>query len=209
MYVREVVTKSLECCGSGANLAAAAERRPKALLIGESPQGSSNLAKRLQARGCECDFAVSSQEASSMLRAERFDLVLSPMRLRDGSLFSLISLLDGSGITLFFSYIVEDSCWWLPALRHGENCFGSSALRPSQFIAALDEAIEEICFLAVMERNSLQSVAPRLRGSLTTLPSSWRESPPDGPGYIKGAGAVATKGGGTEGRVMTVQTGER
>jgi hypothetical protein len=185
MYVREVVTKSLESCGSDANLAASAEIRPTALLIGESPQGSSNLAKRLQARGCECDFAVSSQEASSMLRAERFDLVLSPMRLRDGSLFSLINLLNGSGITLFFSYVVEDGCWWLPALRHGQNCFGSSALRPSQFIAALDEAIEEICFRPVMERNILQSVAVRLPGSLTTLPSPWRESPSDGPGYLK------------------------
>ena len=191
MYVREVVTKPPECCGSDANLAAAAERRPKALLIGESPQGSSNLAKRLQARGCACDFAVSSQEARSMLRAERFDLVLSSMRLRDDRLFSLISLLDGSSITLFFSHIVEDGCWWLPALRHGHNCFGSSALRPSEFVVALDEAIEEICFRTSVERKSLQSVALQLARSLTTLPSSLRESPPDGPGHVKESGAVA------------------
>jgi hypothetical protein len=92
---------------------------------------------------------------------------------------------------LFYSQPVEDGCWWLPALRHGQNCFGSSALRPSQFIAALDEAIEEICFRAVMERNILQSVAPRLPASLTTLPSSWRESPLDGPGEKKEFGAVA------------------
>jgi hypothetical protein len=34
-------------------------RRPKALLIGENPQGSSYLAKRLQERGCECEFVGS------------------------------------------------------------------------------------------------------------------------------------------------------
>ena len=135
-------------------------KRPKALLIGETPQGSSYLAKRLQERGCECEFAVTYQEACSLLKAQDFDLVLSPMRLRDGSLFSLIALLDGSGITLFYSHAVEDGCWWLPALRQGQNCFGSSALRPSEFVAALDEAIEEICFRAAMERQSPQSVAP-------------------------------------------------
>ena len=184
-------------------------RSPKALLIGENHQGSSCLAKRLQRHGCESEFAASYQEACSLLGAQGFDLVLSPIRLRGHSAFPLVGLLDGSTTTLFYSQPVEDGCWWLPALRHGENCFGSSALRPSQFIAALDEAIEEICFLAVMERNSLQSVAPRLRGSLATLSSPWRESPSDGPEYVKGSGAVATKGGGTEGWVMTFQTGER
>src|ERR1019366_8592370 len=102
-------------------------RRPKALLIGENPQGSSYLAKRLQERGCECEFAGSYQEACWLLRAQDFDLVLSPMRLRGGSLFPLIDLLDGSGITLFYSHAVEDGWWWLPALRHGQKCFGSSA----------------------------------------------------------------------------------
>ena len=61
--------------------------RPKALLIGENPQGSSYLAKRLQERGCECEFAFSYQEACWLFRTQDFDLVLSPMRLRGGSLF--------------------------------------------------------------------------------------------------------------------------
>ena len=62
-------------------------RRPKAMLIGETPQGSSYLAKPLQERGCVCEFAVSFQEACSLLSAQGFDLVLSPTRLRNGSLF--------------------------------------------------------------------------------------------------------------------------
>ena len=139
-------------------------RRPKALLIGEKPQGSSYLAKRLQRRGCECEIAVSYQEACLLLGAQSFDLVLSPFRLRDDSAFPLVGLLDGSTTTLFYSQPVEDGCWWLPALRHGQNCFGSSALRPSEFVAALDEAIEGICFRAAMERKSERSVCPRLRG---------------------------------------------
>ena len=111
--------------------------RTRALLIGESPQGSSHLAKRLQERGCECEFAVSCEEARSSLGTKRFDLALSPMRLRGVSLFPLICSLDESNITLFYFHAVEDGCWWLPALRHGQHCFGSSALRPSEFVAVL------------------------------------------------------------------------
>ena len=171
-------------------------RRPNVLLIGESPQGSWYLAKRLQGRGCECEFAVSYQEACSALMARGFDLVLSPMRLRDGSLFPLIGLLDGSGITLFYSHPVEDGCWWLPALRHGHNCFGSSALRPREFVATLDEAIEEICFRAPVERKSRRSVAPRLPGSLATLPSPREESPPAEPKRAKGLEVLRRKAAG-------------
>jgi CheY-like chemotaxis protein len=151
-------------------------RRPKALLIGENPQGSSFLPKRLERRGCECEFAVSYQEACSLLGAQGFDLVLSPFKLRGHSAFPLVGLLDGSTTTLFYSQPVEDGCWWLPALRHGQGCFGSPALRPSEFVAALDEAIEEICLRAAMERNSQQSVVPRLPVSLATLPSPWGKS---------------------------------
>jgi len=132
----------------------------KVLLIGENPQGSSYLAKRLRKRGCDCEFAVTYQDACSLVKAQAFNLVLSPMKLHNDTLFPLIALLEGSRITLFYSHAVEDGCWWLPALRHGQHCFGSSALRPSEFVVALDEAIEEIYFRAALERQSPQSVAP-------------------------------------------------
>ena len=170
--------------------------RPKAMLIGGDPQGSSYLAKRLQERGCECEFAVSFEEACSLLSAQGFDLVLSPTRLGDGSLFPLISLLDGSGITLFYFHTVENGCWWLPALRHGHNCFGSSGLRPREFVTALDEAIEEICFRAAMERRSQQCVAPRLTGLLATMRSSRGELPPAEPMCAKGLELLQRKAAG-------------
>jgi CheY-like chemotaxis protein len=147
-------------------------RWAKVLLVGETPQGSLYLAKLLQERGCECEFAGSYQEACSLLRAQDFDLVLSPMRLRDGSLFPLLGLLDGSGITLFYSHAVEEGCWWLPALRQGQKCFGSSALRPSKFVAALDDAIEEICFRVAKKKQIRRSVTPPLSCSHATPPSS-------------------------------------
>ncbi len=140
-------------------------RRPKALLIGENPQGSSYLTKYLQERGCECEFALSYQEASWLLRPQVFDLVLSPMRLRGCSLFPLIELLDGSGITLFYSPVVENGCWWLPALRRGQHCFGSSALRPNEFVALLEETIKEIQRLAPAAQGNKSLLVFRADGS--------------------------------------------
>jgi hypothetical protein len=119
-------------------------RKLNVLLTGESRQGSSHLAARLRERGCECQFAGSFEEASSLLQSGGFHLVLSATRVRDSSLLPLIGLLENSGVTLFYFQAVEDNCWWFPALRRGQRCFGSCALRPSEFVSALDEAIEQI-----------------------------------------------------------------
>jgi CheY-like chemotaxis protein len=116
--------------------------RPRVLLIGEIPHGHSLLEKRLRERGCECEFATTSEEAEAALAAREFDVVLSPMKLRGRSLFSLAAELEDSRTTLFYSCAVEDGCWWLPAVRAGRRCFGTSALRPSEFVSALYQTIE-------------------------------------------------------------------
>ena len=152
-------------------------RIPEALLIGENPQGSSYFVTRLQGHGCECSFATSYQEACSSLQSHGFGLVLSPTKLRGITVFPLIELLEGSTVTLFYSHAVEQSCWWLPALRHGEKCFGSSALRPSEFVSVLDEVIAEI---RTDWRVSDDVQKPAKQSTLTVLvaPPSRRESAP-------------------------------
>lgn len=118
----------------------------RALLIQERPHASGHLEKYLRERDCECSCAVSYKEACSRLGTGEFDLVLSPMRLHNDSLFPLIDLLHGSHITLFFWHAMEGGCFWLPALRQGRNCFGKSSplMGTSEFIGALDQAIQEI-----------------------------------------------------------------
>ena len=34
--------------------------------------------------------------------------------------------------------IIERGCWWLPALRLGQMCFGSAAYRGKDFVILLD-----------------------------------------------------------------------
>ena len=120
------------------------DKRPSVLLIAEGAQGSSYLASRLDKRGCECSFALSCQEAFLIRRDRKVDLVLSPTSLREGALHSVINLLEESDTTVFYSHVVERGCWWLPALWRGEKCFGSSALRPSEFVPLLDQTIKDI-----------------------------------------------------------------
>jgi len=119
--------------------------------------------------------------------ATRGDLALSPMRLRGATLFPLIDLLEGSRVTLFYSHVVEQGCWWLPALRHGERCFGSCALRPSEFVSVLDEAIAEIQFDWRVARNVQQSPVDQTAPSVSVIPSSPRESLPAGPSRANAA----------------------
>ena len=138
----------------GAAKEGAMERgRPNILLVGETVQGSSFLAS-LHRRGCECSSAASCREAFLILRKREFDLVLCPMRLRDGSLYPVMRLLEGSSTTMFYFHPVERGCWWLPALRRGQMCLGSAACRGKDFVILLDETIKQIQrdALAAVER---------------------------------------------------------
>ncbi len=127
-----------------------------ALLIGESSQGCSHLAGRLEKSGYKCSFVASQEEARTLLSIQPFDLVLSPLRVRGESFSPLIDLLDGSHTTLYFFQAVEEGCWWLPALQYGQRCFGTNALRPSEFIAVLDKVRDgaPACVPALSEETS-------------------------------------------------------
>jgi hypothetical protein len=135
--------------------------RPKALLIQEKSQGSWNLERYVQECGCDCSSAASYREACSLLDAEKFDLVLSPMRLPDSSLFPLLSSLSGSRTTLFYWFAVDGGCFWLPALRNGLNCVGSATLNTRQFVIALDEIIKEVRLRQSPISHTQETAAPQ------------------------------------------------
>lgn len=102
----------------------------------------------LEKRGCECHVATSYREAHGFLNTEAFDLVLSESSLPDGIAFRLLPWLVGSHTTLCFAVPVEDSSWWMPAIVHGRNCWGTAALRRSEFMEVLDELLLEVKSLA-------------------------------------------------------------
>lgn len=151
-------------------------KKVKTLLIGGSGEYSL-LSSRLRKNRCDCWFATSGQEACRLLDNQSFDLVLGPIRVNnDDSLYPLISRLEGSDTTLFYSQIVEDSCLWLPALRWGVNCFGAAAQPPSEFVTVLDETIQEIQYIMRVPAGRQSPVASRFSSSIVTVPLSQRVS---------------------------------
>jgi hypothetical protein len=168
-------------------------KKLKALLIGGSRK-SSLLSNRLRKNRCDCWFAISRQEVWKLLDDQSFDLVLGPIRLNnDDSLYPLISRLDGSDTTLFYSQAVEDSCLWLPALRWGVNCFGTAALRSSEFVTVLDETIQEIQSIMRMAVELQPPAVSRFSSSIVTVPLSQGVSFSAIPVFAKTQGLVASK----------------
>jgi hypothetical protein len=146
------------------------------LLIGWSSTGCSPLSIRLRNRGCDCLFAISSQEVCRVLDRRSFDLVLSPIILNGECLDSLIGRLEGSDVTLFYSEARNDGCWWLPALWLGANCFGAPALSHGKFVTVLDETIEKIRSSMRTATDARQAIAARLACPVVTIPFSRRVS---------------------------------
>lgn len=112
------------------------------LLLGERESGLSYLRQQLENRGCRCWFARSSKEGLALFGRHCFQLILSTTSPHETN--SLLSELGDSACTVYSCYPVEDGCWWLPMARHGQNCFGAPGLRPSEFVAGLDEMLREI-----------------------------------------------------------------
>lgn len=77
-------------------------------------------------------------------QASKFRPCIKPNEASRQQPFPLVNQLEGSRTTLFFFQAVEESCWWLPGLRLGRNCFGSCALRRSEFITSLGRIMDEI-----------------------------------------------------------------
>lgn len=117
---------------------------PSILIITEGNGHASILVRRLEIHGCKCQFSTSFQDASRLIGADQYDLVLAPVRLRDGTVYGLMEAFIGTHTTVFGSHVVGDNCWWIPILRQGQECLEEGALRASEFVPMLDEVVAEI-----------------------------------------------------------------
>lgn len=112
------------------------------VLLGERESDLSYLRQQLENRGCRCWFARSTNEGLALFGRHCFQLILSTTPLYQAN--SPLTELGDSTCTVYYSHPVEDSCWWLLVARHGQKCFGAPGLRPSEFVAMIDEMLREI-----------------------------------------------------------------
>jgi CheY-like chemotaxis protein len=110
------------------------------LLVGEAFHvGSQALTDRLCRWGFRCHFAGTLHAALQFLKSRAVDVVLSQMRLPDGSGFGLVATLAGLPVTAFLCVPLEDSCLWLPAIDAGRDCWAKEMLRPADFARSLED----------------------------------------------------------------------
>jgi hypothetical protein len=148
---------------------------PLVLLVGRDLVSSSHLRERLQYWDCEFHLAATYAEALGLLNRCRFDLVLSETGLPDGRASRLIPWLLGAPTSLFLSFPVDGTCWWLPAVDHGRQCWGSHALRPSEFARVLDKLLYQLVSEAGPEPRS--TARPLLHCAPPSTPATSKRVP--------------------------------
>jgi hypothetical protein len=95
----------------------------RVLLLGESERGFSFLRGQLERRGCRCWFARSTEETVAVLDQHSFQLIFG--KVPPHEVDSILVRMGDSLRGVFCCHLVEDGCWWLPVVRHGQKCFGA------------------------------------------------------------------------------------
>ena len=151
------------------------EKTPLVLLVGRGLMDSSHLREKLQYWDCEIHVAATYAEAHGLLNRYRFDLVLSETCLSDYRASRLIPWLVGAPTTLFLSFPTDEMCLWLPAVNHGQQCWGSQALRPSEFARVLDKILYQL--EAATGRDQDSTAEPLLHCEPPSIPITSKRLP--------------------------------
>jgi hypothetical protein len=93
----------------------------------------------LERLGCECHVARSCQEISDLL--SRIELLIVPGLNAYQNLSEIVPLLAGQCVSMFQVLRVEKGCGWLPVIRNGKDCRGTSAFSPKDFTYTLAEIV--------------------------------------------------------------------
>jgi hypothetical protein len=109
------------------------------LLVAKSPHMFSFLRPPLERLGCECHVARSCQEISDLFSRTELHIVLGLNAYQN--LSEIVSLLAGQCVSMFQVLRVEKGCWWLPVIRNGQDCLGTSAFSSKDFTYTLAEIV--------------------------------------------------------------------
>jgi len=116
--------------------------RTQVLLAGECASPHSCIAQRLEQWGADCSFARSSAEMCELVVEHIFDLIISGMTLKDGSVWRAVPLLEDSNSTMYCFHPIEDGCLWIKVVDRGRACWGAPALRPREFGRLLQQILK-------------------------------------------------------------------
>ena len=116
---------------------------PSVLLVGRNGSWGSSVLKSLAKFGSELSFAAPKTVISKFVKKGGYDLILLDSTVSPEQRRQLASEVAGSRISIFYTFPVENGCWWLPTLRDGQDCHGAPAFRRNEFPLELERLLRE------------------------------------------------------------------
>lgn len=113
--------------------AATAVSCPSVLLVGRNGSWGTSVLKSLEKFGSELFFVAPQTVTAEYVRRGAYNLILLDSTVPPEQRRNLASELIGSEASIFYTFPVENGCWWLPALRRGQDCHGTPAFRRNEF----------------------------------------------------------------------------
>lgn len=133
-----VQKKSLEAPKSQTSAAIAC---PRTLLVGRQGAWSDALLKSLQKSHAELAFVPPLSVTAELAREGGYAVLLLDSTVPVDQRRSLVSALVGTPTCVFYTFPVENGCWWLPALQFGKDCHGAPAFRRKEFQAEIERIL--------------------------------------------------------------------
>jgi hypothetical protein len=114
---------------------------PSVLLVGRNGSWGSFVLKSLEKFGCALSFEAPQNVTPLFVSERRYDVILLDSTVPPEQRRQLAAALAGSGASIYYTFPVENGCWWLPALHRGQDCHGTPAFRRNEFPAELERIL--------------------------------------------------------------------
>jgi len=122
---------------------ATAVSSPNVLLVGRNGSWGTSVLRSLGKFRSELSFAAPQTVTPEYVRKGAYDLILLDSTVSPEQRRQLASELIGSEVSIFYTFPVENGCWWLPTLRRGQDCHGTPAFRRNEFPFELERVLRD------------------------------------------------------------------
>jgi hypothetical protein len=115
---------------------------PNVLLVGRNGSWGTPVLRTLEKVRSELSFATPQAVTPEFVREGAYNLILLDSTVPPEQRRRLASELIGSEASIFYTFHVENGCWWLPTLRRGQDCHGAPAFRRTEFPFELERILQ-------------------------------------------------------------------
>lgn len=112
------------------------------LVVGTSSVDTKAMLGRLAKRGWESSLVGTLRKGRDLLKAFRFDLVLSTERLSDGRGYDFSRAVERQLGTLLVGVALSETWLWLPVVERGKKVLGQRALDASKLESEAGRILE-------------------------------------------------------------------